>query len=186
MMDSLLIWPLIGGIIAIIFVVYLTLELGKKSRGNSAMIEISDSVQIGAKAFLKREYTYIFVFVVIIFPFLSIVGMVKQGVGLNYKTGIAFVIGAICSALAGYIGMSIATRANSRTTEAAREGGVKGALGIAISGGAVMGRSVVGISLIGLALVFSMFNGESTIINGYAMGASLVAAFARSGVGIYT
>ncbi len=186
MMDSLLIWPLIGGIIAIIFVVYLTLELGKKSRGNSAMIEISDSVQIGAKAFLKREYTYIFVFVVIIFLFLSIVGMVKQGVGLNYKTGIAFVIGAICSALAGYIGMSIATRANSRTTEAAREGGVKGALGIAISGGAVMGLSVVGISLIGLALVFSMFNGESTIINGYAMGASLVALFARSGGGIYT
>jgi len=150
------------------------------------MIEISDSIQVGAKAFLKREYTYIFVFVAIIFLFLSIVGMVKQGVGLNYKTGIAFVIGAICSALAGYIGMSIATRANSRTTEAAREGGVKGALGIAISGGAVMGLSVVGISLIGLVLVFSMFNGESTIINGYAMGASLVALFARSGGGIYT
>jgi K(+)-stimulated pyrophosphate-energized sodium pump len=179
-------WPLIGGIAAIIFVIYFTLEVCKKSRGNSTMIEISDSILIGAKAFLKREYTYISVFVIVIFLFLSIIGMVKPDIGLNYQTGFAFVLGAICSALAGYIGMSIATRANSRTTEAAREGGVKGALGVAISGGAVMGLSVVGISLIGLAIVFYLFKGEPTIINGYAMGASLVALFARSGGGIYT
>ncbi len=185
-MENLIIWPLASGLVALVFVVILTIDLMKKSKGNATMIEISDAIQIGAKAFLKREYRYIFVFVIAIFILLSLAGIVKAEAGLSWRTGVAFVIGAMCSALAGYIGMSIATRANCRTTEAAREGGVKSALGVAISGGAVMGLSVVGVSLIGLCIVFKVFEGEPSIINGYAMGASLVALFARSGGGIYT
>ncbi len=98
----------------------------------------------------------------------------------------AFIAGAVASALAGYIGMSIATRANCRTTQGALTGGLKGALSVAVSGGAVMGMSVVGISLFGLCMIFVAFDGNPTIINGYAMGASLVALFARSGGGIFT
>ena len=185
-MDSYLLWPLIGGLLAMIVVILLTLGLMKKSRGNALMVEISNYIQEGARAFLKREYQYIGLFVLAIFVLLALAGVLKPTAGLSWMTGVAFVIGAVGSALAGYIGMSIATQANSRTTEAAREGGVKGALGVAISGGAVMGLSVVGISLIGLCIVYKLFNGETSIVNGYAMGASLVALFARSGGGIYT
>jgi K(+)-stimulated pyrophosphate-energized sodium pump len=189
---NLLLWPLLGGVLAMAVVVFLTLDLLKKSRGNATMIEISDAVQTGAKAFLKREYTYILIFVVVIAILFAIAGVVKPETGLGINTAIAFVAGAFGSGLAGFIGMSIATRANSRTTEAARQGGVKGALGVAISGGAVMGLSVVGVALIGLVIVFKLFwdpanpAHSSAIINGYAMGASLVALFARSGGGIYT
>jgi len=186
-MDYLLLWPLLGGLLALLVVVLLTLDLLKKSRGNATMVEISNAVQVGAKAFLKREYTYIAGFVVVIAVALAVLGEMNPDVPtMNRWTGVSFAIGAVCSAIAGYIGMSIATRANSRTAEAARQGGVKGALGVAISGGAVMGLSVVGISLLGLCLVYQLFEGEPAIVNGYAMGASLVALFARSGGGIYT
>ena len=191
--NSLLIWfPFLGGIAAIGTLIWLAMDLMKKSRGNALMIEISDAIQIGAKAFLRREYIYIALFVAVVSVLLWGAGVWKPESGLSIHTSIAFIIGAACSAIAGYIGMSVATRANSRTAEAAREGGVKGALGVAISGGAVMGLGVVGISLLGLCLTWFLFwnpneMGRSTaIINGYAMGASLVALFARSGGGIYT
>ena len=184
--DNLIYWPLAAGILAMLIVVYLAVELMKKSRGNSTMIEISNAVQEGARAFLRREYQYIAIFVVIIFILLAAVPKISAEAGLSWKTGVAFLFGAVGSALAGYIGMTIATRANSRTTEAAQSGGVKGALGVAISGGAVMGLSVVGVSLIGLTVVYILFKGNPSIVNGYAMGASLVALFARSGGGIYT
>jgi K(+)-stimulated pyrophosphate-energized sodium pump len=99
---------------------------------------------------------------------------------------VAFLAGAVASALAGILGMTIATRANARTTHAAETGGVKGALDVAISGGAVMGMGVVGIALAGLVLVYWLFDGQPVIVNGYAMGASLVALFGRSGGGIFT
>jgi len=161
------------------------MDVMRKDAGNARMIEISQAIQAGAKAFLKREYLYIGGFVVAISVLFTLAPLFTE-VKLGWKTAVAFASGAFASALAGYIGMSIATRANSRTTQGALTGGLQGALSIAVSGGAVMGMSVVGLSLLGLCLIFLLFDGDPTIINGYAMGASLVALFARSGGGIFT
>lgn len=177
--------PIIASLVALAFVAYLIADVMKRDPGSAKMVEISKAVQAGAKAFLKREYLYIGSFVVVISALIAIAPLISS-VALGWRTSIAFIGGALASALAGYIGMSIATRSNSRTTQGALTGGLKGALSVAVSGGAVMGMSVVGLSLLGLCIVFIVFKGEPTIINGYAMGASLVALFARSGGGIFT
>jgi len=177
--------PIIASLVALAFVAYLIADVMKRDAGSAKMVEISEAIQAGAKAFLKREYLYIGSFVVVISVLIAIAPLIST-VDLGWRTSIAFIGGALASSLAGYIGMSIATRANSRTTQGALSGGLKGALSVAVSGGAVMGMSVVGLSLLGLCIVFIVFKGEPTIINGYAMGASLVALFARSGGGIFT
>lgn len=174
-----------ASLVALGFVVYLIVDILKKDVGNEKMAQISEAIQQGARAFLKREYIYVSVVVIIIALLIACSPYLTE-VELSWKTSISFIGGALVSALAGYIGMSIATKANSRTTQGAVTGGVKGALSIAISGGAVMGMSVVGLALLGLSVLYIIFNGEPTIINGYAMGASLVALFSRSGGGIYT
>jgi K(+)-stimulated pyrophosphate-energized sodium pump len=178
--------PLIASLIALAAVVWLASDVLKKPRGNALMVEISDAVQTGAKAFLKREYFYIGIFVAIMFVTFLILNETNKEVELGWRTALAFVAGAVASATAGYIGMSIATRANSRTAQAAMDGGVSGALSVAISGGGVMGMSVVGVALLGLCIVYYLSGGDTSIVNGYALGASLVALFARSGGGIYT
>lgn len=180
--------PFSAGVVALLFVLYLSASIMKNSPGNEKMRQISSSIQEGAKAFLKREYVYISIFVVVIAILISIAPfLATKEMDLGWKTAIAFITGAVMSSLAGYIGMSIATRANSRTTHAADELGLKGALNVALSGGAVMGFSVVGLSLLGLAALVFVFGIENaSTINGYAMGASLVALFARSGGGIFT
>ncbi|MFQ5677432.1 MAG: sodium/proton-translocating pyrophosphatase, partial [bacterium] len=177
--------PIAASLIALVFVAFLIFDIMKKDQGNDRMIQISKAVQDGAKAFLKREYIYIGSFVAVISVLIALAPRFTT-VDLGWKTSVAFIAGALASALAGYIGMSIATRSNSRTTQGALTGGLKGALGVAVSGGAVMGMSVVGLSLLGLCIMVILFEGEPTIINGYAMGASLVALFARSGGGIFT
>ncbi len=177
--------PAVAGVIALLFVAYLSWDILRKNPGNEKMVQISKLVQEGAKAFLRREYTYVSIFVIVIAGLIAIAPMISD-VQLGWKTSIAFVIGSVVSALAGYIGMSIATRANSRTAQGAIDEGLKGALSIAVSGGAVMGMSVVGLALLGLVIVYVVFQGDPTIVNGYAMGASLVALFARSGGGIFT
>lgn len=177
--------PIAASFIALAFVVYLIFDIMKKDQGSERMIQISKAVQDGAKAFLKREYIYIASFVVVISVLIALAPRFTD-VDLGWRTSVAFIAGALASALAGYIGMSIATRSNSRTTQGALTGGLKGALSVAVSGGAVMGMSVVGLSLLGLCVMFILFRGNPTIINGYAMGASLVALFARSGGGIFT
>ncbi len=187
------IWVAFGsGIVALLFVVYLASYTMKQDPGNERMQKISSLVQAGAKAFLKREYTYVFTFVIIIAVLIALSPAIwskvfpnKPPIDLNWKTSLCFVGGALMSALAGYIGMSIATRSNARTTEAARAKGITGALDVAVSGGAVMGMSVVGLALAGLCIVYLIFR-DPVYINGYAMGASLVALFARSGGGIFT
>jgi K(+)-stimulated pyrophosphate-energized sodium pump len=179
-------YPFIASILALLFVLYLSLEILKHDRGNDRMKEISDAVQEGAKAFLRREYSYVLVFIVIIALFIGLSPSFFAKSTLSWGTSAAFVFGALASGMAGYIGMSIATRANSRTTQAAMTGGVKGALGVAVSGGAVMGFSVVGLALLGLTIVYTVFRDQPEIVNGYAMGASLMALFARSGGGIFT
>ncbi|MDX9753474.1 MAG: sodium-translocating pyrophosphatase [bacterium] len=185
-------------------VVWLAKDVISRDPGNERMQEISSMVQEGARAFLKREYTWVSIFVVVIFILISIVGVVKPDLGLGWQTAVAFAFGAIMSAIAGYIGMSIATRANCRTAQAAatghkeggKEGGLKKALGVAVSGGAVMGMSVSGLALLGCVVVYYLtgkmvanpedYVSRMIITNGYAMGASLMALFARSGGGIFT
>lgn len=176
----------IASLCALAFVVYLISYVLSKPQGNETMARLSRAVQEGALAFLMREYRYVLSATAIIAIVIAVIGEMRPDLPLGWKTSIAFLMGAVASTMAGFLGMFIATRSNARTTAAAQTGGVKGALDVAISGGAVMGMGVVGIALLGLAIVYWLFNGESQIINGYAMGASLVALFARSGGGIYT
>lgn len=168
------------------FVAYLASYVLSKPQGTERMAAISGLVQKGAAAFLKREYRYVLITVFVLGTFITIMGEARPDLPLGWKTTVAFFAGALASTLAGFLGMYIATRSNARTCEAARTGGVKSALDVALSGGAVMGMGVVGISLLGLIVVYWLFSGEAQIVNGYAMGASLVALFARSGGGIYT
>ena len=167
-----------AGLCALAVVAFLAKYVLSKPQGNATMARLSEEIQKGARAFLNREYKYVAVFVVVIFVLVAF--------GIGWRTSVAFLAGAVASAIAGFLGMAIATRANSRTTAAAESGGVQAALDVAISGGAVMGLGVVGIALLGLVAVYKIFNGEAEIVNGYAMGASLVALFARSGGGIFT
>ena len=176
----------IASAFSLAFVAYLARYVLSKPEGNETMARLSKMIQEGARAFLRREYTYVFTFVVIVGVALIAIGALNEDVHLSWKTSAAFAIGAIASCIAGVLGMEIATRANSRTAAAAESGGVTKALDVAISGGAVMGMGVVGIALLGLAIVYKLFNGDTEIVNGYAMGASLVALFARSGGGIFT
>ncbi len=185
-METHLIAAVGAGVLALVFVGYLVNYVLSKPQGNEAMVRISRLVQEGALAFLKREYRYVSIFVVIIAVLIAILGVVRAELGLGWKTSVAFSAGAIVSSLAGFLGMYIATRSNARTAAAAESGGVNKALDVAVSGGAVMGMGVVGIATIGLVIVYVLFNGDTKIVNGYAMGASLVALFARSGGGIFT
>ncbi|MBN2327668.1 MAG: sodium-translocating pyrophosphatase [Candidatus Omnitrophica bacterium] len=176
----------LAALAALVFVGLLAKSVVSCDPGNQKMQDISAMIQEGARAFLKREYTWVFSFVIVIAIAFSVLPGFLKDIELGWPTAMAFVIGAVMSALAGYIGMSIATKANCRTTQAAKTGGLKSALGVAVSGGAVMGLSVVGLALIGLVVVYIVSKGNTVIVNGYAMGASLMALFARSGGGIYT
>ena len=176
----------VASLLALAFTVYLAKYVLAKPQGTELMAQLSTAIQEGALAFLKREYLYVFSLVTIIMLAFTGIGLYDPALLLSWKTAIAFCTGAVASTCAGFIGMYIATRANARTTAAAESGGVKAALDVAVSGGAVMGLSVVGIALLGLAIIYKAFDGDVVIINGYAMGASLVALFARSGGGIFT
>lgn len=184
-----MIFIIIGAIAAIValgFVWILAQGVIKQDPGNQQMQDISALVQEGARAFLKREYAWVFSFVLVIAVLFSIIPMINTEVNLGWPTALAFVLGSSMSALAGYIGMSIATKANCRTCHAAMSGGLRAALSVAVSGGAVMGLSVASLGLLGIVIVYYLSGGNSVIVNGYAMGASLMALFARSGGGIYT
>ena len=177
--------PAGAAVIGLIGVGFLIKGILKASSGNKLMTDISRTIQQGAKAFLLREYRTVAILVVIVVTLLSLAPFFVHNAGVNWQTALAFVIGVVCSASAGWIGMSIATRANSRTTEAARRG-LKPALNISFSAGAVTGLSIVCVAFLGLVVVYLLFKGKPAIINGYAMGASLMALFARAGGGIYT
>ncbi|MDD4456088.1 MAG: sodium-translocating pyrophosphatase [Syntrophotalea acetylenica] len=148
--------------------------------GNARMKEISDAIHSGAMAFLGREYRVLAIFIVLVF-FLIFMGM-------NKETALAFVGGAVCSMICGFIGMKAATRANVRTTEAARQSGHSKALLVSFNGGAVMGLAVASLGLVGVGIAYLLFGDPQTAqyINGFAMGASSIALFARVGGGIYT
>jgi len=164
--------------------------IGRQDPGTPQMQEIAQAISEGARAFLRREYRVLVVFVIAVAALLVFMNMgVEESSPL---TAVSFITGAFCSALAGFIGMSVATKANVRTTHAARTG-LGPALNVAFSGGLVMGLSVVGLGVIGLGVLFTIFSGlfDSTVqvinvISGFSLGASSIALFARVGGGIYT
>ncbi len=168
------------GVLGLVVAFALYRAIVRQPEGTEVMRNIAMQIQTGAMAFLRREYTVLSVFVVIV--------SVLLGSFLNWETAIAFLSGAICSVLAGLFGMRAATKANVRTAEAARASGQGRALLTAFNGGAVMGVSVGSLGLIGVGIFFLAYGRPETasIINGFAMGASSIALFARVGGGIYT
>lgn len=176
-MDLALIAAPIVGILALIFAMYKAKYVESVSPGTDRMQEIASYIEEGAMAFLKREYRVVAIFMAVLFVVLIVV--------INIQTAICFLIGGIFSLVAGYNGMRVATKANVRTANAAREEGMTKALNVAFSGGSVMGMSVVGLGLLGVGALYIIFK-DASIVTGFSLGASSVALFARVGGGIYT
>ena len=177
-----------AGAFGMVLAIVLYFRIRREPQGSEVMRGIADQIHAGAMAFLRREYT-------VVIPFLIVVGaLLYQAIG--ERTAYAYVAGGLCSIIAGLAGMKAATRANVRTSEAARDSGQATALRIAFEGGAVMGLSVASLGLLGIGVIFSwlvpgivtndQWRGFSETIAGFAMGASSVALFARVGGGIYT
>ncbi|MFZ5815492.1 MAG: sodium-translocating pyrophosphatase [Bacillota bacterium] len=171
-----------AGLLALIVAYMLASKISRQEPGNDRMREIAAAIQQGAMAFLNREYRTLVIFVIVLAAIIFVTGFTTTQ--MQWQTGIAFISGALCSVLAGFFGMRVATQANVRTANAAREGMNK-ALGIAFSGGAVMGLSVVGLGMVGVGAMWYLFK-DPNIVNGFALGASSIALFARVGGGIYT
>lgn len=178
--------PVIG-VIALIFAGIKAVSISKKDAGTERMKEIASSIAEGAKAFLFSEYKVLVVFVLVL--------TIILGFGIDWLTAVCFVVGALFSTLAGYFGMTVATKANVRTANAAKQSGMNKALSIAFSGGSVMGLCVVGLGILGLSGIIIIigatnnwhFTPESvSILTGFSLGASSIALFARVGGGIYT
>ncbi len=178
-LQSLVIYAPAMGAISLLFALYLASKVSKADPGNEMMVKISGYIADGAMAFLRKQYSAVAIFVLIVFLVLLFLLPSKA-----WQTAICYLVGAVCSATAGFLGMKVATKANVRTTQAARTS-QNAALGIAFSGGAVMGMSVTGLGLLGLGLLYLIFE-DPTIVNGFAMGGSSVALFGRVGGGIYT
>ena len=176
-MDFAVIASLIVGALALVFAFYKATWISKLSPGNDRMKEISTYIHDGAMAFLTREYKSLAIFIVVLFAILIVL--------IDIQNAICFLVGALFSILAGYIGMQAATKANVRTANAAKESGMTAALNIAFSGGAVMGMCVVGLGILGVSAAYMVFK-EPNIVTGFGLGASSIALFARVGGGIYT
>ena len=173
-------YAVVIGAIGMLFALIYYRWILKQDTGNDTMREISEIIHNGAMVFLKKEYTILAGFIVVV--------CVLLGLSLNWNTGIAFLSGALCSMLAGFVGMKAATRANVRTTAAAQSKGQGPALTIAFSGGSIMGMSVASLGLIGVGFFFYWLLGKGDVssLSGFAMGASTIALFARVGGGIFT
>ena len=189
MTDTILYIALVAGVLALVLAFYYTRAVLAAPQGNERMVELSTAIREGAMAFLKREYTWVSVFVLVMALLIAV--LLDWGAPWG---ALAYVFGAVLSALAGFVGMRIATAANARTTEAARTGGIPAALPVAFRGGAVMGFTVAGLGLLGVGLAFWLF-GEGgpladpdwvDIVTAIGLGGSSIALFARVGGGIYT
>ena len=185
MLTTLTYLSAVGGIVSLIYAIILAVRINKMDSGTKRMKEIAQSINEGAKAFLFSEYKILVIFVATVFIVISVCGIITKSDVLNYRTALAFLIGAILSTLAGYCGMSVATKANVRTANAAKEKGMNSALSAAFSGGAVMGMCVSGLGLLGVCLIYAI-TGDDNILFGFSLGASSIALFARVGGGIYT
>lgn len=175
-LESLPYLSFFGGTAALLFAIVLIDKVLSYPYGNDKMAEISGYIQEGAMAFLGREYKILFFFVLALF--LLLVSLI------SVKTGVCFLAGSLCSALAGFVGMFISTRANARTAQAATRS-LNKALKVAFFGGTVTGMTVVGLGLVGVSILYLVFK-DTAIISGFALGGSSIALFARVGGGIYT
>ncbi len=182
------------GIIALLFAWIRARWVSKQDPGTQEMVAISGYIARGAQAFLKREYRVIAIFVASVATILVFTGLISDSdSGQSPMTALSFFVGALCSGAAGFIGMRVATKANVRTTNAARSG-LAPALNIAFSGGLVMGLCVVGLGILGLGGLFMVYSELTNwtpmrvieVISGFSLGASSIALFARVGGGIYT
>ena len=180
----------LAGVLALIYAFVQSSWVNKQDPGNEKMIAIGTAVREGAMAFLAREYKVLALFVIAVTALLAW-GNASQNTSM---VAASFIVGALCSGFAGFIGMRVATAANNRTTQAARTS-LNSALGVAFAGGSVMGMSVVGLGVVGLSSLFCFYGGlhegvdlqhVMTLLSGFAMGASSIALFARVGGGIYT
>ena len=173
--------PLIGlgGLVFVASTYYWVL---RQPSGTSEMVKIAELIESGAMAFLRKEYAFLAVFLVVV---MMILGFNSR---LGWNHAVCYFVGALASMGCGFIGMKAATKANVRTAQAAASGGQASALCVAFSGGSVMGMAVASVGLVGLALLYQWLSGSNTIaaLNGFAMGASSIALFARVGGGIYT
>lgn len=177
------------GVVSLLFTFWRTSWIEKQEVGTDKMKRISTAIASGAMAFLRAEYRVIAIFAAAVAILLAVTGNTE---GSSPLVGLSFLIGAFCSALAGFLGMRVATKANVRTTQAARTG-LNHALEIAFTGGSVMGMGVVGLGVLGLGVLFIVYNNMGwdinkviTVITGFSFGASSIALFARVGGGIYT
>lgn len=173
--------PVLGAVgLLIAYGIYASLK--KESQGSDKMREIAHAIHEGAMAFLFREYKVLSIFIAIV----AVLMLIAPDLG--WKTAVAFIFGAACSVVAGFFGMNSATAANVRTSEAARSGGLAKALFVSYNGGAVMGLAVASLGLLGVGILYIFFGDTENVkyINGFAMGASSIALFARVGGGIYT
>ena len=161
---------------SILVAIYLYFYVNKQSSGTAKMQEISDAIQEGARAFLKVEFKYLGAFVAVVAVVLAIF--------LNPIMAVAYIFGSICSALAGFLGMTVALKANVKSANAAKQG-LNKAFPIAFRGGAVMGLAVVGLALLGISVVYAL-TGDPELVLGFSFGASAMALFAKIGGGIYT
>ncbi|MFZ2430224.1 MAG: sodium-translocating pyrophosphatase, partial [Lutibacter sp.] len=178
------------GVAALVFVFFKNSWVAKQDGGNEKMARIAKNIADGAMSFLKAEYKILSIFVAAVAILLYFKGTYEEG--SNGMVALSFVVGAVCSALAGFIGMKVATKANVRTTQAARTSLGK-ALEVAFAGGAVMGLGVVGLGVLGLSSLFMFYSGQGweisevlNVLSGFSLGASSIALFARVGGGIYT
>lgn len=182
------------GVVGLLYVLWRSAWVSKQDPGTEKMQKIAGHIAEGAMAFLKAEYKILSIFVVSVTILLAVTA--NQETSSSF-VGLSFILGAFCSALAGFIGMRVATKANVRTTNAARTSLGK-ALEVAFAGGSVMGMGVVGLGVLGLSILFIVYgnmfgldgsenvNRVITIITGFSFGASSIALFARVGGGIYT
>ena len=177
-MENYIYVAIAAGILALLSAFVLLNKISKSSEGTDKMKEIAASIREGANAFLKAEYKVLVIFCAIIFL------LIGFGIG-NWVTAICFLVGALFSTLAGYLGMHTATKANVRTAEGARSHGMQKALSIAFSGGAVMGMCVVGLGLFGVSIIYFITKNVN-VLTGFSLGASTLALFGRVGGGIYT
>jgi len=182
-MEWLIIAPL-AGLISIAVAVYLYFYVKKQDSGNPKMQEISTAIKEGANAYLKRQYSTLAIFVIIVAAVLLVAFWNSENPAQGPSRALAYVTGSVCSGLAGYFGMNVALKANVRTANGARSGLGK-AFPVAFYGGAVMGLSVVGLALIGISGLYYIFKDPEIVLT-FSLGASSMALFAKAGGGIYT
>ena len=184
-MDLIVKFLPVFGVLGLLYVFIKNMWISKQEVGTDKMARIAKNIADGAMSFLKAEYKILSIFVVCVAVLLFFKG--SNEAGSNGMVAVSFIVGAICSALAGFIGMKVATKANVRTTNAARTSLGK-ALEVAFAGGAVMGLGVVGLGVLGLSGLFMIYSGQGweiaevlNVLSGFSLGASSIALFARVG-----